>query len=97
MTSIIITVERGEDEDWRELDVEVTGTVTRYRPATRLDPEEGGEVEIASIMCEGEVFELTPKELTKANELLENQARSDAAEARYARAELERDSRIDGF
>jgi hypothetical protein len=95
VTTTTIHIERGEDESWRELTVEVTGTVTPYRAATLLDPEEGGEVEIDSVTCDGKDFELTPSELTKASELLEQRARDDATEARYARADWEWDERLE--
>lgn len=97
MTSIILTVERGDDDNWRELYVEVTGTVTRYRPATRLDSEEGGEVEDIEAYCASEAVELTQAEFERAEGMLEMQAADDAAEARYARAEWEHDARREGF
>ena len=93
MTTIELTVERGTDDDWLELTVEVRGTVTREQKATLLDPAEGGEVEIDSVTCGGEDFELTPRELTKASELLVRQAREDALDSSYARADRELDER----
>ena len=32
-----------------EVSYRISGTVTPYRPATRIDPEEGGEVEITCV------------------------------------------------
>lgn len=97
MTTIEMHIERGTDNDWRELTVEVRGTVSRYRPATRHSPAEGGEVEIDSVTCNGVDFELTREELDRAEGMLAMQAADDEAEARYARADWERDSRIDGY
>jgi hypothetical protein len=94
MTTATITIERGKDESWREITVEVTGTVTPYRPATMLDPEEGDELEdIEARLLDGSEVELTAKELDKAEQALRDQDRRDAREARAARADWEMESR----
>jgi hypothetical protein len=96
MTTTTIHIERGEDESWRELTVEITGTVTPYRAATLLDPEEGDEIEdIEARLLDGTDVELTAKERDKAEQALREQAAEDAAEARAARADWERESRYE--
>jgi hypothetical protein len=97
VTTIDLHIERSNDstDDWRELTVEVRGTVSRYRPATRLDPAEGGEVEIESVTCDGKDFELNPRELTTASELLERQAREDTENARCRRWDWAREERLE--
>jgi alpha-ketoglutarate-dependent taurine dioxygenase len=97
LTTIELTIERGDDStnDWRELTVEVRGTVTRERPATRYDPAEGGEVEIDSVTCNGQDFELDADEEDKAMQLLERQAREDTEEARCRRWDWAREERLE--
>lgn len=85
MTTIQLTIERTDPTDpdeTAELTVEVSGTVSRYRPETRLDPAEGGDAEIESITLNGSEFELTDSELDKAAEALTAQARNETEEDR---------------
>jgi hypothetical protein len=95
MTTVELTIERGSDDAWRELGVEVRGTVTGPRRATLLDPPESSETEIVSVTCDGRDFELDADEEAKALEMLERQAREDAVDARATRADWERDCRRD--
>lgn len=103
MTTITLTVERGSDNDWRELEVEVRGVVMPYTPARThgpadfWQPEEGGEVEIYSTINNGNHIDLDEQETARATRLLERQAHEDAAESRAERTYRERDSRVDGF
>jgi hypothetical protein len=84
VTTIHLTIER---------EVEVTGTVTRHHRATQHDPEEGGEVEDIEATLDGNPIELTCHELAEAETALTMQAAADAAEARAAQADWERDER----
>jgi hypothetical protein len=95
LTTVELTIERGTDDDWRELTVEVRGTVTRERPATRYDPAEGGEAEIVSVTCDGKDFELEAGEEDKAMRLLERQAREDTEDARCRRWDWATEKRLE--
>ena len=61
--------------DQRPYALEVTYSVSRYSPATYLEPSEGGEVEILSVTLDGEEFDLTAAE----EDALQTQAEEEAA------------------
>jgi hypothetical protein len=98
VTTISLTIERPgptDPDESVELTVEVRGTVSRYRPATRFDPEEGGDVEIESVTLDGVNFELDAGEEAEAEEELARQAREDAEEARDRDADEWRDRQME--
>lgn len=76
MSSFTFHIERDYGPfDQREYALEVTYSVSRYSPATYLQPEEGGEVEILSVTLDGEEFDLTAAE----EDALQTQAEEEAA------------------
>jgi hypothetical protein len=95
MTTIVLSIEREVEDGWREFDVEVTGTMLPYKEATQLDQEEGGYVEDIEATYNGEIIQLTPKELAKAHELLEKLANDDVIENRAARADYKFEEWLD--
>lgn len=59
------------ERDGVEMELTVKGNVTPIRPATMRDPEEGGEIEIESVVDEqGNEVELTDAEESKAQEAI---------------------------
>jgi hypothetical protein len=80
-----------------ERDAEVTYTCTDFVPATRMQPAEGGEVELESITIDGTEIELPPEEEAKVLKQAEDRAQQDYEDhdpmADYA--DYLRDSRID--
>ncbi len=64
MSSLTFYVEREGSMvfDQREYALDVTYSVNPYRPATRWQPEEGGDIEIISVLLDGEEFDLTQAE-----------------------------------
>lgn len=83
--TITFEVERGEDETYKVLSLEITGHVSPYVPAKTWGPPEncypaeGGEVEIESILLDGKVWdgELTDAERESAEEQLSEYAMED--------------------
>lgn len=80
--------------DQRELALDVTYKINRFYPATHLQPAEGGDCEILSVLLDGEEFDLTQDE----EDALQMACQQDADErlndeAEY-RAELRRDERM---
>lgn len=80
--------------DQREYALDVTYSVNRYYAATYMQPEEGGDIEIESVLLDGEEFDLTQVE----EDLLYNYCMDDAAEkaecAAEQRAEMRQDDRM---
>ena len=71
---------------YREIAIEVEYAVTPYRPATRSDPAEGGEVEIISATYDGKDFDLTREEMDELYEQAQNDwadREADRADRRY--------------
>ena len=89
MTTIVLSIEREDENGWREFDVKVTGTMLPYKEATQLDQEEGGYVEDIEATYNGETIQLTPKELTKAAELLEKMEHDDMVEYYASKGDYE--------
>ncbi len=83
--TITYEVERGEDENYKVIELEITGSVSPYVPAKTWGlpencyPAEGGEVEIETILHEGKKWEgeLTDSEREKVEELLTEAAQED--------------------
>jgi len=80
--------------DQRELALDVTYSINRFYPATHLQPAEGGDCEILSVLLDGEEFDLTQDE----EDALQMACQQDADErlndeAEY-RAELRKDERM---
>lgn len=71
-----------ETDETVEIEVTVTGSVSgKYRPATRWDPAEYGEVEIeCAVDNEGNEIELTDSERAEAEEKLAEDAREEQEE-----------------
>ena len=61
--------------DQREYALDVTYKVNPYRAATRWQPEEGGDIEVISVLLDGEEFDLTQAEEAR----LEQDCTEDAA------------------
>lgn len=97
MATITMTIERGDEDDWRELTVEVSGTVIPYLPARTYGPPElcppaeGGEVEDIEVRCATEDVELTDDELARAIEALEELAEDDIICAREERQQWQQE------
>ena len=70
ITTITMTVESGEEDDWREIDVEVRGVYVPYNRGTMIDDAEGGFAEDITAWANGAELELTPRETEQAEELL---------------------------
>ena len=82
MTTIQMTVTRDSTDEMGNIDyswdgqVTVTGDVTPFRrgrytgPPEDCYPNEGGEVDITSVTCDGQEFELTASEEDEARDLL---------------------------
>ena len=63
MNSLTFHVERDLGPfDQREYALDVTYQVNPYYAATHLQPEEGGDCEIVSVLLDGEEFDLTQSE-----------------------------------
>lgn len=81
--------------DQREAALEVTYRINPYRPATRMQPEEGGDCEILSVTLGGEEFDLTLAEeealQTEAEEHASRHLAEEAAEYAEWRYEQHRD------
>lgn len=77
--------------DQRELALEVTYSINRYYPATHLQPAEGGDCEIISVLLDGEEFELTQAEEDRLQMDCQQDADERANDAAEYRAEQRRD------
>ena len=83
--TIDFEVERGEEEDYKVIKLEITGHVSAYVPAKTWGPPEncypaeGGEAEIEVILHDGKVWdgELTDSERETVEEMLFQEMQDD--------------------
>jgi len=75
-----IEIERGEGADYECCEVDVTYSVNPYYPATRYQPEEGGDVEIEAVEYHGKPFDLTDAEYALVVEAAQARCEDDAAD-----------------
>lgn len=94
-------IERGDEE----IELAVIYDVSPFVPARLYgdypQPAEGGDVEIISVKCDGEPFNLYPHEEAALQSACEERAQSDiedeAAEAAEWSAQSRRDALMEGF
>ncbi len=92
MTAFTFHIERDLGPfDQREYALEVTYSVNRFYPATHLQPAEGGDCEIISVLLDGEEFCLTQAE----EDALQIACQQDADERHNDAAEYRAEQRRD--
>ena len=77
--------------DQREYELEVTYSINRYYPETHLQPAEGGDCEILSVLLDGDEFDLTQDEEDALQIACQQDADERANDAAEYRAEQSRD------
>lgn len=83
--------------DQREYALDVTYSVNRFYPATHLQPAEGGDCEIISVMLDGEEWDgLTQAEEDRLQLYCQQDADERANDEAEYRAEQRRDERMMG-